>query len=90
MSGVDGPDDVALRLSGAAADPVELRARAARAALPPYAHVLLDLVSGTNDLAVGGEGAEQAWRVVTPVLAAWEGGDVPLEEYAAGSAGPAR
>jgi glucose-6-phosphate 1-dehydrogenase len=46
------------------------------------------VLSGTSKLSVSRDGSEQAWRVVAPVIAAWEDGDVPLEEYAAGSAGP--
>ena len=32
--------------------------------------------------------AEEAWRVLTPVLSAWSEDLVPLEEYPAGSDGP--
>jgi glucose-6-phosphate 1-dehydrogenase len=39
-------------------------------------------------LAVRGDAAEQSWRIVDPVLAAWRAGDVPLDEYPAGSLGP--
>ncbi|HET8529187.1 MAG TPA: hypothetical protein VFL60_09765 [Gaiellaceae bacterium] len=85
--GIDGPDDVVLRVAGTG--PLELRAPTPGEGLPPYAHVLLDVLAGTDELAVGGDEAEQAWRVVAPVLAAWEDGDVPLEEYRAGSDGPA-
>ena len=31
--------------------------------------------------------AEEAWRIVAPVLEAWEAGLVPLEEYPAGATG---
>jgi glucose-6-phosphate 1-dehydrogenase len=84
--GIDGPRDVALRLSGAA--PLSLTGPAPASDLPPYGHVLLDLLSGGSTLSVRGDGAEEAWRVVEPVLAAWRGGLVPLEEYPAGSEGP--
>src|SRR5438874_291930 len=57
-------------------------------ALPPYGHVLLDLLSGDSTFSVRGDGAEEAWRVVAPVLAAWADGRVPLDEYPAGSDGP--
>ncbi len=40
------------------------------------------------DVLKGGGEAEQAWRVLTPVLQAWAEGRVLLEEYSAGSAGP--
>jgi glucose-6-phosphate 1-dehydrogenase len=85
--GIDGPRDVVLRLH-AASDPLELRAPASGAALPPYAHVLLDVLDGTNALSVSADEAEQAWRVVAPTLAAWKTGEIPLEDYPAGSAGP--
>jgi glucose-6-phosphate 1-dehydrogenase len=86
--GVDGPRDVVLRLRGAASDPLELRAPPPGDGLPPYAHVLLDVLGRTSALSIGGDEAEQAWRVVAPVVAAWKAGEVPLEEYPAGSAGP--
>jgi glucose-6-phosphate 1-dehydrogenase len=89
--GLDGPNDVALRLGGGAPgapEPVTLVAPPPAGALPAYGRVLLDVLSGRSELAVGAEEAEQAWRVVTPVLEAWSAGLVPLEEYAAGSAGP--
>ena len=86
--GIDGPEDVVLRLSGASPDRIELRAAVPGDGLPAYAHVLLDVLSGTSTLSVSGDEAEQSWRVVSPILAAWERGVVPLEEYPAGSAGP--
>lgn len=86
--GIDGPEGVVLRLAGTAAAPLELHASPPTPELPAYAHVLLDILGGTSALSVSREGAEQAWRVVAPAVAAWEAGDVPIEEYAAGSAGP--
>jgi glucose-6-phosphate 1-dehydrogenase len=50
--------------------------------------VLLDVLGGGSELAVRGDEAEQAWRVVTPVLDAWAAGAVPLGEYPAGAAAP--
>jgi glucose-6-phosphate 1-dehydrogenase len=32
--------------------------------------------------------AEESWRIVEPILAAWAAGEVPLLEYPAGSDGP--
>jgi glucose-6-phosphate 1-dehydrogenase len=86
--GIDGPEEVVLRLAGSASEPLELRAPAPGEGLPAYAHVLLDLLGGGNALSVGPSEAEQAWRVVAPVVSAWDAGGVPLEEYPAGSAGP--
>ena len=84
--GIDGPEDVVLRLPAAGGDLLELRAPPLGEGLAAYAHVLADVLGGTSALSVGGEEAEQAWRVVAPVLAAWEAGATPLEEYPAGSA----
>jgi glucose-6-phosphate 1-dehydrogenase len=86
--GIDGPEDAVLRLPSSGSDPVELRSGAPGDGMPAYAHVLLDILAGTNDLSVGAGEAEEAWRVVAPVLAAWQAGTVPLEEYPAGSPGP--
>jgi glucose-6-phosphate 1-dehydrogenase len=54
-----------------------------------YGRVLTDLLGGGSGTSVSGEEAEQAWRIVQPVLDAWADGAVPLLEYPAGSAGPA-
>jgi glucose-6-phosphate 1-dehydrogenase len=86
--GIDGPEDVVLRLSADASEALELRAHTPGEGLPAYAHVLLDVLGGTSIFSVGGDEAEEAWRAVAPVLADWEAGRVPLEEYAAGSTGP--
>ncbi len=57
--------------------------------LPAYGRVLRNFLDGGSGLAVRGDEAEAAWRVVTPVLEAWVEDRVPLLEYPAGSAGPA-
>jgi glucose-6-phosphate 1-dehydrogenase len=84
--GIDGPRDVALQLNGMA--PITLTGAPPDSDLPPYGHVLLDLLGGGSTLSVRGDGAEEAWRVLEPVLAAWREHRVPLEEYPAGSDGP--
>lgn len=53
-----------------------------------YGRVLLDVLTGGSTLSVRGDEAEQAWRVLTPVLQAWAQDRVPLLHYAAGSPGP--
>jgi glucose-6-phosphate 1-dehydrogenase len=91
--GIDGPSDIVLRLTGDAAGrpaPVDLRGEPPTAHLPAYAQVLLDVLTGGSTLSVRADEAEQAWRVVTPVLEAWRANRVPLEEYPAGSDGPRR
>jgi glucose-6-phosphate 1-dehydrogenase len=91
--GIDGPDDIVLRLTGGAfGRPAEVRlaGEPPTADLPAYGRVLLDVLTGGTALSVGADEAEQAWRVVTPVLESWRANQVPLEEYAAGSDGPRR
>jgi glucose-6-phosphate 1-dehydrogenase len=56
--------------------------------LPPYSLLLKEILEGDPTLAIRGDEAEELWRIVEPVLAAWADGEVPLEEYRAGSAGP--
>jgi glucose-6-phosphate 1-dehydrogenase len=41
-------------------------------------------------LSVRGDVAVDCWRIVEPVIEAWRRDEVPLEEYPAGSDGPAR
>ena len=50
--------------------------------------LLAGVLAGDATLSVRGDVAEECWRVVEPVLAAWRAGEVPLEEYPAGGDGP--
>jgi len=94
--GVDGPVDIVLRLNGTArASPEELTSLTlasspVTSSLSPYGWVLLDVLNGGSRRSVRGDEAEAAWRVVTPILEGWAAGDVPMDEYPAGSGGPAR
>lgn len=56
--------------------------------LPAYAHVLRGILEGDPTLSIRDDEVVACWEIVTPVLEAWERGLVPMEEYAAGSAGP--
>ena len=47
---------------------------------------LLD--GGDPTLSVRGDMAEECWRIVAPVLAAWRSDRVALDEYEAGGPGP--
>jgi glucose-6-phosphate 1-dehydrogenase len=91
---VNEPGDLVLRLNGrAAGSPLELVPLTLTAELPTpelteYSRVLLDVLDGDSTLSIRGDEAEEAWRIVEPVLDAWAAGEVPLEEYAAGSDGP--
>lgn len=89
-----GPDRMSLELNlNAAEDPLELErailsAELGEGALKAYAEVLSGVLDGDPMLAVRGDAAEESWRIVAPILEAWQRGDVPLDDYAAGSAGP--
>ncbi|HEY8753565.1 MAG TPA: glucose-6-phosphate dehydrogenase [Arthrobacter sp.] len=69
---------------------VTLEAELSDSDLLPYGEVLEGVLTGDPLLSVRGDTAEDCWRIVEPVLKAWQRGTVPLEEYDAGSAGPAR
>ncbi|MFE7194688.1 glucose-6-phosphate dehydrogenase [Kitasatospora sp. NPDC057541] len=69
--------------------PLSLTAEMDPAELPAYGRLLLDVLTGDPALSIRGDEAEEAWRVLAPVLSAWERDVVPLEEYPAGSEGPA-
>jgi glucose-6-phosphate 1-dehydrogenase len=90
-----GPDRLGLDLNingpgdPFALDPVRLDADFAPGDLPPYGEVLHGVFDDDPTLSVRGDTAEHCWRIVEPVLAAWRHDRVPLQEYAAGSTGPA-
>ena len=92
--GIDGPEDLRLKLTGSTPapsprpSPLTLTATPPASDLPPYARVLQDVLEGDGLLSVRGDEAEQAWRIMDPVLRAWADDRVPLEEYPAGSDGP--
>lgn len=56
--------------------------------LPAYGEVLRGVLDRDPALSIRGDNAEECWRIVQPVLDAWRAGEVALEEYPAGSAGP--
>ena len=90
-----GPENLALDLTGIGAQagtlvPLTLGTRLDPPELPAYGRLLLDVLNGNAALSIRDDEAEESWRVVSPVLAAWSKDLVPLEEYPAGSDGPAR
>ncbi|MFC4855792.1 glucose-6-phosphate dehydrogenase [Actinophytocola glycyrrhizae] len=90
------PDEIAVEINlNGAGDPFELEreqlaATFARQQLPPYSLLLREIMQRDPTLSIRDDEAEESWRIVEPILAAWTDGTVPLEEYPAGSAGPAR
>jgi len=89
------PDRVWLQLNGAGPPGLpalsSLRLEATRPAqpLPASARLLRDVLAGDPTFAVRDDETEQCWRIVDSVLAGWQTGAPPLQDYAAGSAGPA-
>ena len=53
-----------------------------------YERLLLDALLGDPTLFIRSDEVAQAWRIVDPVLAAFEEGDLPLARYEAGTWGP--
>ena len=69
-------------------EPVRLRTETCPGDLPPYGELLAGVLAGDPTLFVRGETAVDCWSIIEPVQRAWQAGDVPLEEYRAGSLGP--
>lgn len=88
------PDEMSLELNiNGPGDPFELERVSLGATFGPgqllaYGEVLEGVLDNDPALSVRGDTAEQCWRIVAPILSAWRDGSVPLDEYAAGSAGP--
>jgi glucose-6-phosphate 1-dehydrogenase len=88
------PDSIALELNlNGAGDPFDLERQVLEAPLPPqeltaYGILLRELLAGDTTLSISDDEAEESWRIVEPILAAWATGEVPLQEYPAGSSGP--
>ena len=86
--------DLELNLNGAG-DPFDLERQVLEAALPrqelpAYGILFRELLAGHTTLSISDVEAEESWRIVEPILAAWAADEVPLQEYPAGSAGPAQ
>jgi glucose-6-phosphate 1-dehydrogenase len=90
------PEGLALELTGTGPSvalslvPLTLSAEMAPPELPAYGRILLDVLHGNSALSIRADEAEEAWRVLTPVLEGWARDLAPLEEYDAGSDGPPR
>ena len=88
------PDGIGLELNlNGAGDPFDLERRSLEVDLPPtrlsaYGLLLKELLAGEAALSISDVEAEESWRIVEPILAAWVAGEVPLLEYPAGSDGP--
>lgn len=54
----------------------------------PYGEILAHIMDGDPLLSVRNDVAEDLWRILTPVMKAWDDGTVPMDTYRAGSSGP--
>jgi len=54
----------------------------------PYANLVLEMLKRDPMLFIRGDEAEEAWRIIDPVMSAWSAGDVPMQDYAAGGQPP--
>ncbi|WP_211270531.1 hypothetical protein [Rhodococcus ruber] len=54
----------------------------------PYANLLPGMLHNDPTLFIRGDEAEEAWRIVDPVMKAWSAHAVPMQEYAAGTEPP--
>ena len=59
-----------------------------RASPEAYERLLLDAMRGDATLFARADEVDAAWRVVDPVLTAWQHNSAPLDHYKAGTAGP--
>ena len=66
----------------------ELEAITTPPRLTAYAHLIQEMLGNDPMLFIRGDEAEEAWRIVDPVMRAWSAGDVPMQEYAAGTSPP--
>jgi glucose-6-phosphate 1-dehydrogenase len=54
----------------------------------PYANLILMMLSGDPTLFIRGDEVEESWRIIDPVVDAWSAGEVPMQEYPAGTPPP--
>ena len=69
-------------------EPVEVTGSLPKSKVTEYGEVLRGVLGDDPTLSIRGDVAVQCWRIVQPVLDAWDAGDVPLDDYEAGSGGP--
>ncbi|MFV0459338.1 MAG: glucose-6-phosphate dehydrogenase [Actinomycetales bacterium] len=88
------PDRIELRLTtNASDDALRLRQSVLSAdlgtpQLRPYGEVLAGILDGDPTLTVRGDAAQECWRLIESFQQAWRDGEVPMQEYDAGSHGP--
>jgi glucose-6-phosphate 1-dehydrogenase len=66
----------------------ELETRSTAPRFTAYAHLIQEMLNSDPMLFIRGDEAEEAWRIIDPVMSAWTADDVPMQEYPAGTAAP--
>jgi len=66
----------------------ELNISFSKQKIPAYGHLLLDAFEGDSTLFIRDDEVEEMWRIVDPIVTAWEKDQVKLQTYPAGSSGP--
>jgi glucose-6-phosphate 1-dehydrogenase len=88
------PDQLAVQVNiNGPGDPFELERLEVNAELSPhelpaYSRLLIDVLEGDPTLSIRDDEVEESWRVIEPIVEAWQANAVPLREYFAGSSGP--
>jgi glucose-6-phosphate 1-dehydrogenase len=88
------PDRLTLEVNlNGTGDPFRLERAGMAVVLAPqelsaYARLLLDIFAGDPVLSIRADEAEEAWRIIEPILDGWRNDATPLLEYPAGSSGP--
>ena len=79
LNGPDEPFDL---------EEFELKTALAKQTIPPYGHLVLDIIEGEPALFIRDDEAEEMWRIMDPILRVWKKKQEKLMTYPAGSAGP--
>jgi glucose-6-phosphate 1-dehydrogenase len=66
----------------------ELEVQSTASKRTPYANLILEMLKRDPMLFIRGDEAEEAWRIIDPVMNAWSAGHVPMQDYAAGGPPP--
>jgi glucose-6-phosphate 1-dehydrogenase len=66
----------------------QLEARSTPPRFTAYAHLILQMLNSDPMLFIRGDEAEEAWRIIDPVMKAWTAGAVPMQDYPAGQTPP--
>ena len=62
----------------------QLEARSTPPRFTACAQLIPDMLNSSPMLFIRGDEAEEAWRIIDPVMNAWTAGDVPMQQYLAG------